>query len=55
MIVEIRESIEQTTVQLDNLGFAIIQKEINLAPGMRHTMVQADLFQDTIIIDAPFS
>jgi len=52
MIVEIRESIEQTTVQLDNLGFAIIQKEINLAPGMRHTMVQADLFQDTIITTA---
>tara|TARA_R110000803_G_C11980929_1_gene320742 strand:- start:1078 stop:1986 length:909 start_codon:yes stop_codon:yes gene_type:complete len=52
MIVEIRESIEQTTVQLDEFGFAIIQKEINLAPGMRHTMVQADLFQDTIITTA---
>jgi hypothetical protein len=52
MIVEIRESIEQSEVQLDSYGFAIIQKEINLAPGMRHTMVQADLFQDTIISTA---
>lgn len=52
MIVEIRESIEQQEVTLDNTGFAIIQKEINLAPGMRHTMVQADLFQDSLITSA---
>jgi hypothetical protein len=48
-IVEIRESIEQESVQLDSFGYAIIQKEINLRPGERHTMVQADLFQDTIV------
>ena len=48
-IVEIRESIEQTTITLDSSGYAIVQKEINLKPGARHTMVQADLFQDAII------
>jgi len=48
-IVEIRESIEQTTIELDDSGYAIVQKEINLKPGARHTMVQADLFQDAII------
>jgi len=49
-IVEIRESIEQENITLDSTGYAIVQKEINLLPGERHTMVQADLFQDTIIL-----
>ena len=52
MIVEIRESITQETIPLDGFGFGIIQKEINLAPGFRHTMVQADLFQDVLISTA---
>jgi len=51
-IIEFRESIEQDTITLDSTGFAIVQKEINLQPGKRHTMVQADLFQDAIITTA---
>lgn len=47
-IHEIRESIEQDSVQLDSTGYAIVQKKINLEPGRRHTMVQCDLFQDSI-------
>ena len=50
MINEIRESIEQTTVQLDSGGMGIVQKKINLNPlSTRHTMVQCDIFQDAII------
>tara|TARA_R110002072_G_scaffold141080_1_gene286218 strand:+ start:1747 stop:2685 length:939 start_codon:yes stop_codon:yes gene_type:complete len=48
-IHEIRESLEQGNIQLDSAGFGIIQKKINLNPqASRHTMVQCDLFQDTI-------
>lgn len=48
-IHEIRESIEQSEVLLNDAGFAIVQKKINLNPqASRHTMVQCDLFQDTI-------
>lgn len=47
-IHELRESIEQESVQLDTTGYAIIQKKINLLPGQRHTMVQCDIFQDAI-------
>lgn len=49
-IVEIRESIEQANIELDASGYALVQKEINLKPGERHTMIQADLFQDSIIV-----
>ena len=52
-IHEIRESLEQRDIRLDSAGFGIIQKKINLNPqASRHTMVQCDLFQDTIVTSA---
>jgi len=45
-IHEIRESIEQQTITLNNQGFAIIQKKINLKPNMSHKMLQCDAFFD---------
>jgi len=48
-IHEIRESLEQDIIECDATGYAIVQKKINLEPGKRHTMVQCDLFQDSVM------
>jgi len=45
-IHEIRESIEQQTLTLDNNGFGILQKRINLKENMSHKMLQCDAFFD---------
>jgi len=45
-IHEIRESIEQELLTLDNNGFGIIQKRINLKENMSHKMLQCDAFFD---------
>lgn len=45
-IHEIRESIEQQSITLDNNGFGIIQKEINLKDNVSHKMIQCDAFWD---------
>lgn len=48
----IRESIEIDEVTLDETGFASIVKKINLKEGYRHNMMQVDLFQDSIMLNA---
>ena len=45
-IHEIRESIEQSRILLDNNGFAIVQKVINLKENVSHKMIQCDSFHD---------
>lgn len=45
-IHEIRESIEQEKITLDNSGFAIVQKRISLKENMSHQMLQCDAFFD---------
>lgn len=45
---EIRETIEQPTVQLDSSGFAIIQKQITLPPNMLNSVMSVDFFQDSL-------
>jgi hypothetical protein len=51
MLQEIRETIE-TDVTLDPNGLGIVQKRINLKGGMRHSIVQMDIFQDAVVVDA---
>lgn len=45
-IHEIRESIEFTDLTLNDDGFGIVQKEINLKEGVAHKMLQCDAFLD---------
>lgn len=44
---EVRETIEIPEVVMTN-GLGIIQKRINLQAGVRHNIVQMDIFQDAI-------
>lgn len=44
----IKETVELDTVQLDADGNAWIQKRINLEEGVRHTLLQVDVFEDAI-------
>lgn len=45
MLHEIREKI-QGNFTFDDNGFGIVQKRISLSPGMRHTIVSVDFFND---------
>jgi len=45
---EIRETIEIPTLTLDDEGFGIVQKKINLRPNQLHNVFQMDIFQDAI-------
>ncbi len=45
-IHELRESLELDRIELDNNGFGIVQKVINLRPNMSHKMLQCDAFLD---------
>ena len=44
----IKETIEIASVTTDADGNAYLQKRINLQEGMKHSLLQTDLFQDTI-------
>jgi len=45
---EIRETIEQEKVQLDILGFGIVQKQINLPSNKLNQVLKVDFFQDSL-------
>ncbi len=45
---EIRETIEIPELVLDQNGFGIVQKKINLKPNQLHNVFQMDIFQDAI-------
>ena len=47
-LVEIRETLEQPTVQLDGGGFAIVQKQIQLRPNQLNQVLKVDFFQDNM-------
>lgn len=48
VVHEIRETLEIKKIELDDNGFGIIQKRINLRPNMRHNILQLDIFQDAV-------
>lgn len=45
---EIRETIEIPEVELNEFGFGIVQKQINLKSNQKHNVFQLDVFQDAI-------
>jgi len=47
VLKEIRETIEIPQIELVD-GLGIVQKQINLQSGVRHNIVQMDIFQDAI-------
>jgi len=47
-LLEIRETIETTEIQLDAEGFGIIQKQINLKPNQLNSVMKVDFFQDSL-------
>ena len=47
VLKEIRETIEIPQIELVG-GLGIVQKQINLTSGVRHNIVQMDIFQDAI-------
>ena len=51
MLTEIRETIEQN-VKLNVSGLGIVQKRINLSGGVKHSIVQMDIFQDAVMVDS---
>ena len=47
-LLEIRDTIEQTSVTLDASGFGIVQKQINLKPNQLNSVMKVDFFQDSL-------
>lgn len=45
---EIRETLEIKTLELNDAGFGIIQKQVNLRSSQRHNVHHLDIFQDAI-------
>lgn len=47
-LLEIRDTIEQQSIGLDDDGFAIVQKQINLKPNQLNSILKVDFFQDSL-------